>query len=399
MSKSIKLTLGLFLIIILSLTYLEASEPEPVNWNPSYLENDKIALGSYVFYESWKANSPAEIKNVSIPPFEFLNDEEEHSGTYFFINDYIVFDDSELNKVLEWVEKGNTAFISADYLSKNLLDTLEMAALTWSNIDNFVSRPELNFAHPKLKTETYYQFPYDIEALYFNDLDTLKQTVLGVTRFGEGEEEEKPNFVKAPFGKGEFLLHSNPQALANYFLLTGDNYKYAEGVLAYIDPAKPVFWDKHYKSGKTFYSSPLYILLDQKPLKWAYYFLLAGCVLFLIFEGKRKQRAIPVVEPLRNQTYDYAGTIADLYLEQKEYKALAQKKIEHFYEYIRSHYRIDTSKLDEGFYRELAAKTKTSETETKALFTTFQSIQNKKEITKEELQELAKSIRSFKQPA
>lgn len=395
MNKSIKLAFGFFLMVILLLTYLEASEPEPVNWNPSFLETDKIALGSYVFYESWKENTSAVIEEVDRPPFEFLN--ESPSGIYFFLNDHVVFDDSELDRLLEWVENGNSLFVAAGYISKNLLDTLNTSAVTYSGPDNFISRPRLNFVHPRLEDPDGFKYPYDIESLYFNEIDTLNQTVLGISSFGGEPSEEKVNFIRAEFGDGEIFLHTNPQALTNFFLLTNDNYKYAEGVLAYIDPSETIYWDRYYKSGKTFYSSPLYVLLDNKPLKWAYYFTLAGSLLFLIFEGKRKQRAIPVVKPLKNQTYEYAGTIADLYLEQKDYKALAVKKTEHFYEYLRSRYRIDTSRPDKEFYREIASKSGKSETETTALFDRIKNISNKTQISKDELRELSKTLDSFKQ--
>lgn len=394
MNKNIKIAFGFFLLVILLLTYLEASEPEPVNWNPSYLETDKIALGTYVFFESWKKNTSAEIEKTDRPPFEFLN--EEPTGTYFFLNDHIVFDDSELSRLLLWVEQGNSLFVSAGYISKNLLDTLNISAVTFSGPDNFISRPRLNFVNPRLKHPEGFKYPYDVEALYFNEIDTLNQKVLGISVFGKDPSKEKVNFVKAEFGEGKIFLHTNPQALANFFLLTNDNYKYAEGILAYIDPSEKIYWDRHYKSGKIFYSSPLYVLLENKPLKWAYYFILAGSFLFLIFEGKRKQRAIPVVNPLKNQTYEYAGTIADLYLEQKDYRALAAKKIDHFYEYLRSRYRIDTSRPEKEFLQELAEKSGKSETEVKAFFDKIREITKKNKITKDELQDLNKDLNSFK---
>ncbi|WP_168191391.1 hypothetical protein [Antarcticibacterium flavum] len=53
MTRGGKFAMGLILLMVLLLTYLEASEPDPVNWNPSYLETDRIALGSFIFYESW----------------------------------------------------------------------------------------------------------------------------------------------------------------------------------------------------------------------------------------------------------------------------------------------------------------------------------------------------------
>lgn len=395
MSRSLKLVFGTFLLLVLFLTYLEATQPEPVNWTPSYLETDKIALGSFVLFDSWTNNTETPIEKVKIPPYEFLDEDPE--GTYFFLNNTLAFDDSELKKLLAWVSKGNSVFISAGYIGKNLLDTLNMKATTYSGMENFVSRPGLNFVNPKLKNETDYKFSYDLESLYFNKIDTINQLVLGTSRYTDDTSEEpKINFVKSEFGKGEILLHSNPQALANYFLLSNDNHHYAEGVLAYLKGNQKVYWDSYYKSGKAYASSPLYILLGNKALKWAYYIAIAGCILFIIFEGKRKQRAIPVVEPLKNQTYEYSKTIANLYLEQKEYKELALKQIKHFYDYIRTRYRIDTSVESDHFYSELAIKSEHTETETAALFEKFRELSNKTQLTKQELQDLNTKIQSYK---
>lgn len=395
MSRGLKLAFGAFLLLVLFLTYMEATQAEPVNWTPSYLETDKIALGSFVLFDSWTKNTETSIEKVKIPPYEFLD--EDPKGTYFFLNNTLAFDDSELKKLLTWVSKGNTVFISGGYIGKNLLDTLNMKATTYSGMENFVSRPGLNFVNPKLKNDTDYKFNYDLESLYFSEIDTLNQLVLGTSRYSDDTSEEpKINFVKSKFGKGEIFLHSNPQALANYFLLSSDNYHYAEGVLAYLNGDQKVYWDSYYKSGKAYASSPLYILLGNKALKWAYYIALAGCILFIIFEGKRKQRAIPVVEPLKNQTYEYSKTIANLYLEQKEFKVLAQKQIKHFYDYIRTRYRIDTSLESDQFYSELAIKSEHTQTETTALFQKFRELSNKTQITKQELQDLNTMIQSYK---
>lgn len=395
MNKSMKFALGGFLLLLIFLTYLEATQPEPINWNPSYVDSDKIALGSYVFFDSWQKNNLFDIEKVNVPPFEFLN--KEPKGTYFFLNDYLVFDEDELNKLLSWVEKGNTIFLSANYISKNLLDTLKVEATTYSGMDEFVSRPVLNLVHPKLQDPEGHQIPFDIESLYFSEIDTSEQVVLGISDYkDETSQEKKVNFLRSPFGKGKILLHSNPEAFTNYFLLSNGNLNYPAGVISYIDQEKTVFWDSYYKSGKAFATSPLYILLNNRALKWAYYFALIGSLLFIIFEGKRKQRAIPVVEPLKNQTYEYSKTIADLYLEQNEFKALAEKKIEHFYDYLRTRFRIDTSWDNKAFITEIALKTGKTEAETEAYFREITALKNKPEITKQELQQLHEAIQSFK---
>jgi len=398
MNKSFKIAFGGILLLVLILTYLQATEPEPINWNPSYLETDKIALGSFVFYESWKENPSAKIEKVSVPPFEFLN--EEHAGTYLFLNDVLSFDDAELKKLLNWVSDGNTLFLSANSFSQNLLDTLKVETAIKLPGTDFSSQPFINLVHPKLKQVVPFQYEHEAPLVYFSKIDTLNNTVLGISALKsfKGTKGTNVNFIKAEFGKGSIFMHSMPEAFSNYFLLSNSNFKYAEAVLGYIDTTKTVCWDRYYKTGKAFYTSPLYILLHNRTLKWAYYFTLFGSVLFIIFEGKRKQRAIPVVEPLKNQTYEYSRTVADLYLEQKQYKALALKKIHHFYDYIRTRYRIDTSLQNEAFYNEIAAKCDRSIPETHALFKKINELSNKPEITKNELLQLNDVIQSFKQP-
>ena len=398
MNKSFKIAFVGILLLVLFLTYLQATKPEPVNWNPSYLESDKIALGSFVFYESWKENASTKIEKVSVPPFQFLN--EEHHGTYFFLNDVLSFDDSELKKILKWVSSGNTLFLSANTFSQNLMDTLKVQTAVKLPGTDLTSQPYLNLVHPKLKQTVPFKYKHEVPMVYFSKIDTLKNKILGVSALKSFKVPDSAdvNFLKTEFGKGNVFMHSMPEAFSNYFLLSNSNFSYAEAVLSYIDHSEPVYWDRYYKTGKAFYTSPLYILLQNRALKWAYYFALSGSVLFIIFEGKRKQRAIPVVEPLKNQTYEYSGTIADLYLEQKQYKALALKKINHFYDYIRTRYRIDTSVQNEAFYRELAAKSDRSIPETEDLFNEINELSNKPEITKNELQLFNDVIQSFKQP-
>lgn len=396
MKNSGKIIFGLFLLLVLFLTYLEASEPEPVNWNPSYMETDKIALGSYVFYELYEEAFPGEIEKIKVPPFEFLSG--EHEGTYFFLNNYLNIDKAELDKLLSWVEEGNTIFLSSGYYSENLLDTLKIEVATRVPGLDFTSMPRIALVHPDLSPREQYVFNHETELRYFHEIDTLAHTILGVAHLKDFEEpsEALPNFIRSDFGKGTIYLHSTPEAFSNYFLLNEENYRYTEAVMAYLNSEEILYWDKYYKSGKTFYTSSLYILLSNKALKWAYYFLLAGAVLFIIFEGKRKQRAVPVITPLKNQTFEYSKTIADLYVEQKKYKALAEKKIDHFYDHIRRHYRIDTTEINEKFFKDLAAKNNNTEAETKDIFRLFRQILEKTEITNIELQELNEKIASFK---
>jgi len=394
MNKTYKIAFGLFLLLIISLAWLESSEPEPINWNPSYTNTDKIALGSLIFFESWTQSNPERFEEIKIPPYEYLN-EEPKKGTYFFLNNYVSFDDDELDDILNWVSKGNTLFISAYNFGGNLEDTLKVQLSSYISADGFKSRPALNLVNSNLKLEKALEFDQDLPAVYFEEIDTLNQVVLGTSTFRKKDAEEKINFIKTGFGNGEIYLHSVPQAFSNYFLLKNKNYQYQEALLAYLSE-NTILWDGYYKSGKGFFTSPLYILLNNHPLKWAYYFIIITAILFILFEGKRKQRSIPVVNTLENKSYEFTETVSNLFLEQKKYRDLGLKKIKLFMEYIRNEYRLDPSNMNDHFYRDLASKSENSTDHTKKLFERITNFQKKHENSKDEFFELSKSINTFK---
>lgn len=394
MNNTYKIAFGLFLLLVISLAWLESSEPEPINWIPSYTANDKIPLGSFVFFENLKEQFPDKLKEINIPPYEYLNSNAE-KGTYFFLNNQVQFDDDELDDLLAWVAQGNRLFISSYGFGENLEDTLNISLSSFISANGFKSRPALNFVNPTLKFEEAAEFDQDLLALYFNEIDTTKHVVLGTSTFGKEDPQEKVNFIRSEFGDGEIYLHSTPQAFSNYFLLKKDNVRYAENLLAYF-AGNNLLWDAYYKSGKSFFTSPLYIFMNNRSLKWAYYFVIIAAILFILFEGKRKQRPIPVVSPLKNKSFEYTQTLSQLYLEKKKFHELGLKKIALFMEYIRTDLRLDTSHINEEFYRSLSSKTENSLEKTKTLFERILNFQNNRENNKEEFFQLSRSINSFK---
>lgn len=395
MNKTYKIAFGLFLLLGVSLVWLESSEPEPVNWTASYTAFDKIPLGSFVFYESMKEQFKDGLSDIKIPPYEYLNN-QPGEGSYFFLNDHVSFDEKELEDLLEWVSTGNQLFISAYGFGEKLEDTLNISLSSYISSKDFKSRPELNFVNPAIKSVEGYRFDQDLPAVYFEEIDTAKQVILGTSAFGKMKTEEKVNFIKSEFGKGEIFLHTTPQAFSNYFLLKDQNYKYTEALLSYFAGNK-ILWDAYYKSGKSFFTSPLYIFMNNRPLKWAYYFVLIASIIFIIFEGKRKQRAIPVKEGQKNKSYEFTETVSQLYLEQKKIHDLGVKKIGLFIEYIRLNFRLETSKINEDFYKKLASKSENSVERTRALFERITNFQNNRQNDKNSFFELSKSINSFKE--
>ncbi|MDY8137409.1 DUF4350 domain-containing protein [Aquimarina sp. 2201CG5-10] len=393
------------LIIIIAgaiglLIYLESSQPEPINWFPSYEKTDKIPLGTFVSYNLIEdAFNIRSVTDINIPPYEFLSDNDTISGTYFFVNGSVSFDEIELNKVLNWVEKGNTLFVSAKGISNNLLDTLQIEVDNILKYDDISTKPIVELTNKQLKTTDPYLYDRDTYNPYFSKLDTLKTTAIGIMQLYNDTlriKDPKINYISQDFGSGKILLHTFPEAFGNYFMLKDKNYEYTQNLLAYIDPDKTILWDNHYKSGKTFYSSPLYLIFINRYLKWAYYFVLIGVVLFVIFESKRKQRSIPVIAPLKNQTLAFTRTISGMYFEKRKHKEIAVKQNLLFLDYVRNVLRVPTDHLDEKTLMDISARSNNDIEDTKKLFLYFEELNQKIKIEKEELLRLHELITKFK---
>ena len=202
------------------------------------------------------------------------------------------------------------------------------------------------------------------------------------------------NYIKLNFGKGQFLLHTMPEAFSNYYLLK-NNDQYAANVLSYIDADK-IYWDEHLKTGRKVVTSPMRFILEQEPLTWAYYVLIGGLLIFVLFKGKREQRIVTVVEPLKNTSVEFTKTIGDLYFQHKDYSNIIAKKISYFMESIRSKYFLNTNDITEDFIKKLALKSGNTFEKTQQLMQFIKHLKEKSVHSEADLLELNKKIEAFR---
>ncbi|QXP52240.1 DUF4350 domain-containing protein [Cellulophaga sp. HaHa_2_1] len=396
----IYIIIGVFTLALI--LYLEYNKKEELNWFPSYVAQHKIPYGTKVFNDILEQKFTTTTP-VTVPPFKFLesNDTKEQS-TYLFINNSVSFQKTELEALLDWTAKGNTLFIASSNFEKELLDTLHLETKSLFGDEGLAHEFQHRLVNPQLNSKIKYQFKKSYSTMYFSQLDTLNTVVIGEVSNGSGNNsdfETHPNSIQQQFGAGKIILTTFPIAFTNYFILKDNNRNYTAGMLSYIDEEKPIYIDAYYKSGKKFYTSPMYIFLNTKELKWAYYMIIIGALVYVLFEGKRKQRAVPIVKPLQNQTLAFTRTIAEMYYEKGDRKAIAQHKISYFLEYIRSHFYLNTSEVNEDFFENLAARTHHDPHEIKDLFLIFSSIKHKEFITDAALIQLNTAIENFKSKA
>ncbi|MDE3182613.1 MAG: hypothetical protein KGM16_04265 [Bacteroidota bacterium] len=401
---------NLILLLIVALWGCHQNKERLPPLNESYRRTDKLPFGSFIAYKGFQSEFPDYWINIAKKPFtetwnQLKSDSTSTYSLYFLITKNLILSVDEVNAMVEYVKAGNDLFISADYVDEKLLDAIYCTINRKGEIisevngkmqDTYVSM----FYGSDFKTSKYgyYYFPF---LNYFNSYDPSITRVLGVN------ELNLPNYIVIFSGRGRLYLHVAPRIFSNYFLLSNSNYHYFENVTAYLrfNP-QYIYWDEYYKefsstrdknnlNNKDQFSS-LHVIMQNPPLLWAFYIALAGILLFVFFNIKRKQRVIEVIKPNKNTTVAFTETVGRLYLQQKNNRNISEKIITYFYEYLRKKYFINTSFINTEFINSISGKSGVSKKETEELFGLITNIQQQEEVTDEDLLTLNLKIENFK---
>lgn len=331
---------ALFLVLYLVAQY---TRPKPINWATTYLPEDKIPFGTYVLRQQAQGIFPQSQQHVSTNNvYNTLAKKPKGQSNYIIIAQNLQLNKLDFEAMCRYMEAGNHIFIAVFQLDGTLADTLRLKLGSDFDFMNKTKYP-INFTSPSLKRELDYYFDKGIAGQYFGSLDTSKAIVLG------RKYEQKANLVQYRFGKGSLVLCPNPQLFTNYSLLNENGADYAAKALSYLPKSETVIWDEYYTRPVVNSQSQLRVLFSYDELRWAYYLALFGLVVFVLYEMKRRQRIIPILDPLKNSSVEFAQVVGRVYYQQRNHCDIIEKKINYFLEYLRNKYRLKTTELDREF--------------------------------------------------
>ena len=369
---------------------LEYAAPKPPDWKPTFLKNDKIPYGTYILFNLLSDLFETENIEVNSTSFYMRLKDGKNINNIVIINDIFSPSESDLNILLEEVQNGSNVFIAAESFSSVFSDTLNFnISYTWLINSIADSTPiTYNFVKKNLKQTTDFNFPEGSYITYCETFDSLHTEILAVAM------DTLPIFLKINYGEGNFFINSFPYGFTNYAILENNNHFFASYSLSYLNKDK-VIWDEFYKTYKIENSSPIRFILQTKELKAAYFLLITALLLYIFFEGKRKQRIIPVVQPPSNSSLEFTETIAGLYLHSGNHKDIVEKKFTYLLEFLRNKYYIRFNEFSEEKYLQIAEKTKANVKTTQQLFSKYNELYNYKTIHQTQLLEFNKLLENF----
>jgi len=385
------------------------------DWTEHYDPSKKSPYGTYMLKELLDtAGLFGNFLQLNVPLEESLEDEEDVNDIYFFVGNTNFLADSSAEFLMNFVENGNTAFISTRSFPYKLAEELFIgpydefeSVLTEDTVQYF------KFTHEDLAAKR-----YKFEYIYNNQIEKREWMYFEPDNFRLPYSEtpivlgkntkEKWNFVKVRYGGGYFFLHSTPYCFTNLAIMKRDGFQYAERVLEHIPPGR-VQWDKYnlnYHSsnnsgdeddsgGGEDRRSQLEFILKHPPLVWALLLLLAGGFLYVFFKGKRLQEVIPATELKENTSLRYVNTLSSLYMQQGSHSKLIQLKEKTFLNFIAERYYITTSQVDMAFIQKVAVKSQIDQEKIKEIFNLFIHLNKVMEVSDDALINLHKKIEYF----
>ena len=396
--KSLSYTVGLLLLCFMNACQSDNKKKPDLRESFSY--KDPRPFGTSVAYNILKKMYAKETVEINKQTFaDNYGRDYDTASIYINISRNYYVTERDAESLMEFIYKGNTAFISAAFYDTILLNKLfckqAVPPLFSDNSVASLKNTSLRFNDNLSnynETYSYYYLPFKN---YFSEINGSYARIVGYN------EADKANFFVFMWGKGRIYFHNEPRALSNYFLLTKNNYLYLQEILQMM-PEKPesIYWDnyysnKNYAPGNSDRSSTIGTLMKYPPLAKAFFIAVALLLLYMFFNSKRRQRIVPVVKKTENSSIAFAEAIAGLYFSKKDNKVIAEKMITFFNEYVRTKLFISGNINDVAYADQLSRKSDVSLEVISELVTHMKRIQRIEKVTDEQLLKLNELTEKF----
>jgi hypothetical protein len=364
-------------------------------------KGDKIPYGTYVAYEELQYMFPdADISVTSQSPSEYSSLVRTYSynsgrkyprALYLIITPEFRPDEKEYEALLQFAEAGNHVFISSFTWGKEFADSLKVnISQPGETVAFFEDSMKVDIKNPATLDSLWFTYPGKRDYTHFMEYDTVYSRVMG------HDEWKRPNIIRESFTTGgSITIQSDPLALSNFFLLHKNNISYYNNLLSYYPKGvHAVIWDQYFRYGKRDFNM-LGVIFANRGFRTAFWLVLLLFALIYLFESKRKQRVIPIIQPLRNTSLDFVKTVGRLYHQYHDNKNLGVKMSAHLLEYIRQKYQLSTTSLDEQFVSSLSFKSGYPKQDVHDLIYKAKMINDFTDVSDEELMDFHRLTEAF----
>lgn len=393
MFKDNKKFIIIFIATILGIVLIQFSLPKPINWERNYQSKNKNPFGCYVASQFLKQVYCKTYKTNNQTLYNLASNIKAKTSLVI-VNDRIDLNKLDIKSLYQFLGYGNTVLIASNSFEGNLADSMHLdASYNYDNfylsIDSLLKKGSItfNFTANNLKSKKLF-LPGITNCSKFETFDSTKFKILG-----RGNKNQT-YLIKQKINNGTLYLLSVPDIFGNYCVANKSSKQIAYSIFSLLKN-ETIIWDEYYKTNNVNNASFLKLILDNDALYAAYLLALIFIILYMVFEGRRKQRAIPVLQKNTNTTLEFVNVISHVYYNNQGHQNIALEKIKFFYESVRKKFNVNTNYITTEFIDEVSSLSGVEQKLVKQLFNYCERIKKFSEITELELVELNRQIHNF----
>lgn len=384
----------IFAVVFTIVVMVQYILPKPVNWQRTYMMKDKSPFGTYAIHQLLE---PAFTKEIEINRGTLYNlkyDLDKRSCLILMDNS-ISLSKTDMKTMYQFLEAGNTVFIGASKFEGLLADTFHVR--TYSKYFTFFEKPDSLIKRPGVKVKMLasnlknkiYDYPMLSDNYYYRNFDSTIFSTCALM-------DSSSMMIETKIGSGRLILMSMPDVFTNYFIAKHKNREFAYAILSHITMhSKRIIWDENYKVFNVQSASFLKLILESDALYTAYILMLITLIIYMISDGRRRQRAIPIIEPVKNTTLEFVNVVSHVYFNSDNHTYIAEERVRYFYETIRKRFGVPTSEINDIFLETISDLSGYDPKLVKQLFTYCETLRSSHTATERDLIELNRQITNF----
>lgn len=405
-NKNTFIIVGIIAAIIISGTVLLLMQEKTYQWHPQFRTSKNepydLSLFKNTISNSYQRAKYSEINSL-IEDTSYI---AAQNAIVVYVSATTFLDSLSIDKLMRSANNGNKIFIST-HTPKAIINQAfgdcknsmsvkyVMAKNIYPSIKNGSARPKINFqVREDVEREPWYYFTTNI-------CNAFPANILGSF---EVQNEDYYNFLELPFGKGGFYIHLTPLIFTNFHFKNDDVFSYTNELFKTMPHEKLFYYIPKHTTPSTASSSEqpyvsekgiLQFILNNPPLKWAWYLILSLALVYVLNTMRRNQRAIPIIELPQNETANYLDVVSRLYQKEVLHKHIIQVQEKLIFEHLRQKYRINLINATAETYRTAAQKLEMDEVYVKRFFHILNRDKNNSNLTNKEFKETIHLINEF----
>ena len=342
-------------VFLVLLFILEMQLPKNFSWTPTFRHTDKQPFGSCLFDSLLSSTMPKGYTVTDSSLYQLAKDSLQPRGI-LVVADEMNLIPAEVNAIFSMANNGSHVMLVAHGVGDFMCNKLGIRIWGYGNsfdLQNFVKYNKERESFEWVSEENGYKprrfmvFKPLITRKFNFETDSLDNVIRPCL---DQQATLRHDAVSATFrqGKGYITFCSLPLLFTNYGIVDQDNATFSLRLLTLMKDL-PVVRTEAYcpQTSDEVQQSPLRYAISQPPLRWALYTLMVGALLFLIFEGRRRQRVIPIEKAPENHSLEFIHLVGSLYYHSRERRSLVVRKWTYFAEELRRNIHLDVTDASE----------------------------------------------------